>query len=198
MNWANRRILIIPEGFCEYLYAQAIKSSLPREKQRSVSIDIPKPQCKNKAPQLLERAKRYIRKANRENNRYNAVWLFFDNDGQENIGEVFEKAKKRDIGVAYSCISIEHWFILHLEDKKTLFSNASQAFREANKVWKKHFKKEYHKTKINHYDILKGNLNTATNRAKQIKAQSERDGIPLHSRNPYFTIHELIEFLEGL
>lgn len=48
MRRAGQHILIIPEGWCEYNYAQAFKHSLPRDKQRSISVEMPKPENRGK------------------------------------------------------------------------------------------------------------------------------------------------------
>ncbi len=52
MRRAGKYILIIPEGWCEYNYAQALKHSLPRDKQRSISVEMPNPNNKNRAHTL--------------------------------------------------------------------------------------------------------------------------------------------------
>lgn len=198
MKQAGKYILIIPEGWCEYNYAQSLKSSLPRDKQRSISVEMPRPDYKNTAVQLLSKAVRLITKAKKDKNPYDAVWLFFDNDNQTELEHVFRKIESAGIKMAYSSISIEHWFILHLENIRTPYINSRQALRKIESLWEDRFNKEYHKTKVNHFKSLKDYLETAIQRAEQITTHSEEDDIPLAQRNPYFTVQELITFFRGL
>ena len=58
MKKVSKRILIIPEGWCEYNYAQALKASLEKSKQRGVTVEMPKPNNENKA--LLDNSVRFV------------------------------------------------------------------------------------------------------------------------------------------
>jgi hypothetical protein len=77
MRCVAKRILIIVEGLSEYRYAEALKRSLQKDKQRAISVELPKPSNENGALQLLSRAEKMIKKAKRENNPYDSVWIFF-------------------------------------------------------------------------------------------------------------------------
>lgn len=198
MTHAGKYMLIIPEGLCEYNYAQALKNSLPRNKQRSINIKMPSPTNENKALQLLKKAQDMIQKAKNENNPYDMVWIIFDNDNQPDLNTFFQKLSKTSIKIAYSSICIEHWFILHLEDNRQSFSNAQQATKKIGVLWKREFDEQYHKTKINHFERLQGKLPHAIERAKAIQQQAETEGLPMDRRNPYFTLHEFIEFFQQL
>lgn len=120
MRKTGQHILIIPEGWCEYNYAQALKHSLPRDKQRSISIEMSKPNNENNAFQLLDKANKMIRKAKQDKNSYDAVWIFFDNDNQPNLAAFFQKLSNTPAQIAYSSICIEHWFIILLFIWKTI------------------------------------------------------------------------------
>ncbi|MCC6548596.1 MAG: RloB domain-containing protein [Ignavibacteriaceae bacterium] len=198
MRRVGKYILILPEGWCEYNYAMALKKSLPRDKQRSISVEMPSPGAKNTVKHLMQKAVRLKAKAKQDKNPYDAVWLFFDNDNQSGLKDVFRKLKLLEIRIAYCSISIEHWFILHLEDIRTPFANSDEALRKIKMLWRSHFNSDYHKTTIKHFDKLKEDLDTAAKRAEQIWKQAEKDGIPIEERNPYFTIPDLISYFTSL
>lgn len=198
MRNAGQHILIIPEGWCEYNYAQALKHSLPRDKQRSISVEMPKPNNENSAFQLLNKAEIMIKKAKRNNNPYDAVWIFLDNDNQPNLTAFFHRLASTTVQIAYSSICIEHWFIIHLENNRQAYQNAHQALQRIETLWQQHFNQSYHKTKDNHFEKLKGNLSTAMERADTITQQAVADEIPVVNRNPFFTIQQFIAFIQSL
>jgi hypothetical protein len=198
MRRAGQHILVIPEGWCEYNYAQALKHSLPRDKQRSISVEMPIPNNENSAFQLLDKAEKMIKKAKRDKNPYDAVWIFFDNDNQPNIAAFFQKQSNTSVRIAYSSMCIEHWFIIHFENNRQAYQNALQALQRIETLWQQNFNQSYHKTKVNHFEKLKGYLKTAMERADAIRQQAIADETPLFNRNPFFTIQELIQFFQSL
>lgn len=198
MKSVSKRILVIPEGWCEYNYAQSLKQSLPRDKQRSISIEMPRPTSENSALQLLEMAKRMIKKAISEKNPFDAVWIFLDNDGQPNLETFYHKVNTASILMAYSSICIEHWFLLHFEENRMAFQNARQAYVKLESSWQNFFKQPYHKTKIAHFELLKDKMPIAMERVNRIKIQAQADEIPFAHRNPFFTVDEFILFFKSL
>jgi hypothetical protein len=198
MRQAGKRILIIPEGWCEYDYAQSLKASLTRDKQRSIAVEIPKPSSATNAVQLLARANQMISRARRQRNSYDAVWLFFDNDNQPQLAAFFQQLAISTVHIAYSSICIEHWFILHFEDNRTAYANAHQALQRISILWQKHFKQDYHKTKVNHFEKLKDKLPLAIASANAIAKRAASDEIPEAQRNPYFTMPAFIQYFQAL
>lgn len=154
MRRAGKHILIIPEGWCEYNYAQALKASLPRDKQRSISVEMPKPNSENKALQLLGKAQTMLKKATRDKNPFDAIWIFFDNDNQPNLAQYFNRLNN-SIRIAYSSICFEHWFIIHLENNRRSHPTADHALQRIEILWRNQFNQEYDKTQINHFEKLK-------------------------------------------
>lgn len=198
MRCAGKHILIVPEGWCEYSYAQALKYSLPRDKQRSISVEMPKPNNENSASRLLDKAEMAIKKAKRDKNPYDTVWILFDNDNQPNLVSFFQRLKSSFVKIAYSCICIEHWFIMHFEDNRQAYQDARQALQRIKTLWHSQFNQDYHKTKIMHFEKLKERMPIAMNRASAIKQQAEADEIPITKRNPFFTIQDLINYFQKL
>ena len=165
MRRVGKHILIIPEGWCEYNYAQSLKHSLSRDKQRSISVEMPKPNNENNAFQLLTKAEAMIKNARRDKNPYDAVWIFFDNDNQPNLLPFFQRLNNSSVQIAYSSICIEHWFIIHFENNRQSYRNAHHTLQRIETLWHNHFSQPYHKTKINHFEKLKYKMPIAIDRA---------------------------------
>jgi len=141
----------------EYLYAKSLQMEVPRSLQRSISIEIFF-QNPNDPRSLIQEAKRRERVAHKEHNAYDAIWLFFDNDRWPQLDEAFSLIQQYNYRIAYSCMCIEHWFILHFEQCGRAFVNGDEAAHYLKKLWP-----TYHKTKINPYRELKDRLQTPLN-----------------------------------
>lgn len=187
INKPNKRILILCEGVTEYLYAKSLQSELPRNLQRSISIEIDY-NSRNDPKSLAEAGRQRKRKARKERNSYDSVWLFFDHDNWPQLEAAFKIVDSEGFCIAYSAMCIEHWFILHFENCGRSFQNGTEALRFLKTKWP-----EYHKTRLKHYELLKEDLDTAIDRAKTLRKNVQTD-LPKHERNPYFTIDKLIDF----
>ncbi|MFM8361808.1 MAG: hypothetical protein ACKOA4_03825, partial [Haliscomenobacter sp.] len=73
-----------------------------------------------------------------------------------------------------------------------------QALHRIETLWQDQFNQDYHKTKVNHFEKLKGKMPTAIKRTNIITEQTTADEIPLANRNPYFTIQNFIQFFYDL
>lgn len=196
MKHAGKHILIIPEGWTEYNYAQSLKITLPRDKQRGIQIE--KPTTDTSALQLLKRAETLRLQAKKQKNPYDTVWLFFDYDNRQRFEAFIASWKPNLTQLAYSCIAIEHWFILHLEDNRQPYASANQALDRLNRLWLEHFGHAYRKTASDHFERLQPNLALAIQRNNLIHVQAEADETALHLRNPYFTIPDFISYFQNL
>lgn len=192
MRKLNKRILILCEGMTEYLYAKGLQMELPRDLQRSISIEISYSN-RNDPKSLIQEAIRKNKLAKKERNAYDNIWLFFDHDNSPHLAEVFSVIEKESFSYAYSAMCIEHWFILHFEDCGRAFQNGDEAEKHL-----KRFLPAYHKTKTNAYAELSRHLDIAISRAERIRKKQEEDGVHKHLRNPFFTVHDLIEFFNKL
>ncbi|MEZ4850273.1 MAG: RloB family protein [Bacteroidia bacterium] len=191
INKPNKRILILCEGVTEYLYAKALQNQLPRSLQRSVNIEIDF-NSRNDPHSLAKEAGKRKKKAKKENNPYDSIWLFFDNDNWSQLESAFKIIETEKFCIAYSSMCIEHWFILHFEDCGRAFQNGGEAITYLKNHWP-----NYHKTKLKHYLLLKEQLPTAMKRAK-IRRKNIQPDFPKHTRNPYFTVDKLIEFFKNI
>jgi hypothetical protein len=191
INKPNKRILILCEGVTEYLYAKSLQSELPRNLQRSISIEIDY-NSQNDPKSLAEEARKRKSKAIKERNSFDSIWLFFDHDNWPQLEAAFRIVDSEGFCIAYSAICIEHWFILHFENCGRSFQDGAEALRFLKTKWP-----EYHKTKLKHYQLLKNYLDTAIERAKTLRRNVQTD-LPKYQRNPYFTIDKLIDFFNHL
>lgn len=186
-----KRILILCEGQTDLQYAKALKQTLPRQVQRNIEIDIDS--YKKKDPlNLAKEARRRKQKARTEKNAYDRIWLFFDNDNKPNLREAFNIIFTEDFSFSYSSICIEFWFLLHYKDTGRAFQNCHEVINQLEK-----YLPHYHKTKINHFEILSDNLGTAKNRAKRILT-TYGNIVDYSTTNPYTSVDELIDFIEEL
>ena len=198
MKRVGKYILVIPEGWCEYNYAQALRASLAKDKQRSIRLEMPKPNSENSPVQLLEKALVLLKKSKREKNPYDDIWIFLDNDGHPNLSEFFQKWRKTTIKISYSSLCIEHWFMIHMDDNRRSYQNANQVYQALNSLWQKRFNQPYDKRRMKHFDILRDFLPLAIERANSIRQQAEFDKIPLEKSNPAFTVQDFISYFQNL
>lgn len=191
MRKVNKRILILCEGVTESLYAKALRAELPKPLQRSVAIEIDHSH-KNDPWHLANEAVKRARKAKKERNPYDAVWLFFDHDNSPHLQRVFELVKKEQYHIAFTAICFEHWLILHYENCGRAFQNADEAIKYLRKFWP-----EYHKTKSKAFEELRYKLEVAIKRA-DVLVRNQEAGTPVYMQNPHFTIPALVRYFDGL
>lgn len=186
----NKRILILCEGVTEELYAKSLREDLPRQIQRSISVEVSVGD-QHDPLNLVKEAISKSKKATKEKNAYDSVWLFFDHDNWPQLREAFELIESEGFQSAYTSLCMEHWFILHFEDCGRAFQRGEEALRHLRNLWP-----AYHKTKLNHYAALKSNLPVAVERVNRINKREQE--IALFERNPYCTIPDLIAFFRTL
>lgn len=187
----GKKVLILCEGHTEYIYAKGLKSELPRQVKRSLSIEISCPK-KNDPLSLVNTARNKSDNAKKENDPYDAIWLFFDNDGWPQLRQAHEKIAKLNFYAAYTSYCIENWFLIHYVNTGRSFTSCTDVKAELIKHWP-----DYNKTGHNFYKHLSSNLNDAISRAGIIN-NNHAPSTKIHQRNPFFTIPELIDYLFNL
>lgn len=190
MRYLNKRILILCEGVTEYLYAKSLQNQLPREKRRYLSIEIGQSQ-QNDPLSIVKEAERKVKIAEKERNKFDAVWLFFDHDNWPQLKDGLARAERAGFNLAFTAISIEYWFVLHFEDCGKAFANGEECLKYLLKLWPK-----YHKTKINHFAELGDRLKIAIERAERLEKRNAQ--IAIIDAQPYTSVHHLIAFFKAL
>lgn len=190
----NKRILILCEdGKSSKLYFEAFKKDEKlRRDLASVSIEVVHP--KDHSPVgLVKAAKDKKKKAKRERNPYDEIWIVLDKDYHANMDKAFNMAKDNKINIALSSICFEYWVLLH-------FEKTSKAFRKCDEVIsyirKKHFS-NYLKSD-NTYIDLKDKINIAIKNGKWIVKHNQNDinrGVKIYELSAYTDVHLLVEKL---
>lgn len=186
----NKRILILCEGVTEQLYATSLRASLSRNLQRSISVEVSVVDHSDPL-NLVKEAIAKNRKARKEKNPYDSIWLFFDHDNSSQLRDAFELIDRESFKFAFTSLCLEHWFILHFEDCGRAFQRGEEVLRHLRGLWP-----EYHKTKLNHFRFLKEQLSVAIERANRINGREEDN--QAYEKNPYCSIPGLISYFHSL
>ena len=191
-----QRILILCEGQTEKVYLLGLKSTLSREKQRGIRIEIENYK-KSDPRSLIDEASRRKRKAKNEGAPYDRIWVVFDHDNLPNRAYAFHKAKKEGIHIGFSAISIELWFIYHFEYTTKSFSNGDQAKAYLGKK----YLKPYIPGKPDIYQQISARMDTALLHAEKLRTDKRTEltnGNKEYDLNPYLTIDRLILYMLNL
>ena len=190
----GKRLLIVCEDIkSSKIYFESFKKD-EKLKRKLSAVDIEVVHPKDHSPVgLVTEAKAKIRKAKRERNPYNQVWLVLDRDGHANLGEALITARDNKIKVALSVVCFEYWILLHFEKRKMHFDKCDDII---SYIVKNHFAD--YKKNTNCYLALKEKLGTAIENGfwlmKQNKSDLER-GMKIHELTSYTNVHELVEIL---
>jgi len=128
----------------EKYYATSLRSELSRSLQRSIAVEIAVGDVQDPL-HLVKEAIMKSKKANKEKNPYEAIWLFFDHDNWPQLQEALLLSEKEGFKLAYSALCLEHWFILHFQDCGRAFQKGEEVVNYLKKHWA-----IYHKTKMNY------------------------------------------------
>jgi hypothetical protein len=190
----NLKILILCEGQTERNYLLEIKNTLPREKQRGISIDIERFK-RNDPLSLVNEANRRKQIARAEGVRFDHIWVVFDNDNLPNRDKAFYRANKYGLKIAYSSFNIEVWFIIHFEYTTRQFNNGNSV----KNYLKSKYIQNYEPGKTLLLDQLDPLYDDALQNAKRIRSLHQDDidsnNAKIWEINPYVTIDLLTEFL---
>lgn len=190
----GKRLLIVCEDEkSSKLYFESFKRD---EKLRRLlsSVDIEVVHPKDYSPVgLVAEAKLKKKKAKRDRNPYNEVWIVLDKDGHANMGQALVTARDNNIDVALSVNCFEYWILLHFERTTRCFNKCDDII---SYIKKNHFK-EYMKNS-NSYIALKDRIDTALENGKWIVNQNKIDiesGVHIYQLSAYTDVHVLVERL---
>lgn len=186
----TQRILVLCEGKTEKLYLTNLKSTLPRDIQRDVDIDIL--QAKNSEPtNTLKEVKQKRNIAKQEKQPYKELWMVFDDDNRK-LKELFQNLAAENIFAAYSSISIEFWFILHYEQTKHHYTN-QEALSHLLKL-----KPDYKKTSPNLWKELEPHYQISLKNAQWLRKQHKNTEVcNLIDCKPYTNMDQLTEKIKN-
>jgi hypothetical protein len=192
-----KRGLILCEGETEEIYFKGLTNDNKyRDTFASISVDIYKP--KNHSPVgLIEEAKDRVKKAKKERNAFDFVWVVFDKDGHQDLPKAFSDANdfNPNINIAFTVICFEYFILLHFEKTTTPYRRCDDLIGDL----KKHIPN--YKKASNLYEELRDKISTGVKNSEWSYNQSKAQ--LLSGRKPfelsYFSnVHQLMNYLFSL
>ena len=190
----SKRILILCEDEkSSKLYFESFKRDEKLKRELS-SVDIEIIHPKDHSPVgLVTKAKEKKKKAKRERNQYDEIWIVLDKDYHANMDKALNMAKDNKIEVALSIICFEYWILLHFEKTTKPFVKCDDII---SYIKKKHFK-AYEKS-TNCYTVLKDKIEDAIENGFWLEKQNKNDldrGMKLTDLSAYTNVHLLVRKL---
>ena len=142
---------------------------------------------------LVNKAKEKKKKAKRDRNPYDEVWIVLDKDGHANLDQALITARDNKISVGLSVMCFEYWILLHFEKKKKPFTKCDDIISYIKNT---HFK-DYAKN-INAYTSLKDKIDFAIENGEWLMKQNQNDidrGAKIYDLAAYTNVHILVEKL---
>jgi len=202
-NYDNRKpykfIYIFTEGKeTEPNYFNSKKIEIEEEiRRRNIKIEIKGVSCNTLS--LVDYALHFIKEENIKTD-IDECWVVFDKDDfDRDFDNAINKARRKNLKVAYSNESFELWFLLH-------FDLVSSAIRrdDYNSKLTDNLKKltgnrktKYRKTTKNMFSLLKEMEEDAIRNAKYL-LNMHKDETSFLKKNPSTTVHLLVENLNKL
>jgi len=116
----NKRILILCEGVTDKLYATSLRAELGRNLQRNIAVEGAVGDQQNPLD-LVKEAIGKKKKARKEKNPYDNIWIFFFHDNWPQLRNAFRLMEMEEFKFSFTALCLEHWFILHFEDCERAF-----------------------------------------------------------------------------
>jgi hypothetical protein len=187
----SKRILILCEDEkSSKLYFQSFKKDEKLKRDlSSVGIEVLHP--KDHSPVgLVTMAKDKKKKAKRDRNPYDEIWIVLDKDHHANMDKALNIAKDNKIIVALSIICFEYWVLLHFEKTTKPFVKCDDII---NYIKKKHFK--HYEKSTNCYIALKDKVKLAIENGEWVQKQNINDlerGKKITDLSAYTNVHLLV------
>lgn len=190
----SKRLLIVCEDEkSSKIYFESFKRDEKLKRQLS-SVDIEVVHPKDHSPVgLVNEAKIKKKKAKRDRNPYDEVWIVLDKDGHANLEQALITARDNKISVALSIMCFEYWILLHFERTRKPFTKCDNII---GYIKKEHF--EGYEKNINAYTSLKDKIDTALKHAKWLMKQNQNDldrGVKINDLSAYTDVHILVQKL---
>ncbi len=181
------RILILCEGETERNYFQFMKEDKDYKQQLS-AVNPQIVTAKNPAPELVvNEAIKKAKQAEKENNKYNAVWVVFDHDNVPDRKKAYDLALKQSFKVAFSAIAFEKWYLLHFVRSARAYADGESLCRELRKCYP-----NYEKAKQNDFAYLKDKLESARENAIWLRNHLQEEDKHVTDRDAWTDVDELV------
>ena len=190
---AKRLLIVCEDKKSSKLYFESFKKD-EKLKRQLASVDIQVVWPKDHSPVgLVKEAKEKKKKAKRDRNPYDEVWVVLDKDGHANLEKALITARDNKINVGLSVVCFEYWILMHFERIMKPFTKCDKII---SYIKKNHFR-EYSK-KDNVFPLLKERTPAAIRNAKWLMQRNQNDldrGVKLFDLCAYTDIHVLVEKL---
>lgn len=188
----SKRILILCEDKkSSKLYFESFKKDEKLKRELS-SVDIEVIHPKDHSPVgLVKRAKEKKKKAKRDRNPYDEIWVVLDKDGHANLDQALITAKDNRITIALSVICFEYWILLHFEKTTKPFVKCDEII---SYIKKNHFT-EYEKN-TNCYMSIRDRVEFAIKNGDWVINQTKNDierGLKISDLSAYTDVHLLVK-----
>ncbi|MCK5535340.1 RloB domain-containing protein [bacterium] len=119
------------------------------------------------------------------------IWAVFDKDGYTMHAQAFDRARAKDINIAFSSISFETWILLHYVYTTKEFEKSEDVI----KYMKDNGYIDYEKSDCENFNKTKDKLEKAIINAKRLRhhQKSVNSDNKIYKWNPYTNIDELLE-----
>lgn len=195
----QKRGLILCEGKTEENYFKGlISQNKYRRKFLSINVEIHKP--KDYSPQgLVSEARKRIKEAKREKNKYDFVWVIFDKDRHTKIPDAFESARisNPEVKIAFTIPCFEFFVLLHFEKTTKPFDKCEGVI---SYIKSKKYIEDYEKN-CNIFEVLFSYSESGLTNSKWVLDQFKDEldnGKKAYELSSYCNVHELVNYLYGL
>ena len=193
LNISKRILILCEDEKSSKLYFESFKKDEKLKRDLS-SVDIEVIHPKDHSPVgLVTKAKEKKKKAKRERNPYDEIWIVLDKDYHANMEKALNMANDNKIKVALSIICFEYWVLLHFEKTTMSFEKCDDVIKY---IKRKHFK-NYEK-QSNCYVALKDKIEVAIKNGewllKRVKNDIDR-GMKITEFHTYTNVHLLVRKL---
>jgi hypothetical protein len=197
---ARTTIFIACEGRnTEPIYFERIKEDV--EEANLLSIEI-YPDRKNESPKTD--ALGLVREAKSRLEYFDEVWVVFDKNGYTKHKEAFDEAKEKingkQINIAFSSISFEHWILLHFEKNTSTYLKSANIIDEKFTSNETYFSGYNKHPDIDIYPKIKDQTLSALENASWLrhKQKAKIHQTPIYEINPYTDVDILVKRLLDL
>ena len=190
INFSKRILILCEDEKSSKLYFESFKKDEKLKRELS-SVDIEVIHPKDHSPVgLVKKAKEKKKKAKRDRNSYDEIWVVLDKDSHANMDRALNMAKDNRITIALSVICFEYWILLH-------FERTTKPFVKCDDITS-HIKKNHlggYKKNINCYLFLKDKVGIAIENGDWVLNQTKNDierGRKITELSAYTDVHLLV------
>ena len=132
----------------------------------------------------------------KESNPYDQIWVVFDRDGYTKHPQSFDRAKAKNINIAFSSTCFEYWILLHFEKTLKPFINCDEILSFIKSQGYIDYKKTNYYSQLQEY-----HKSNALSNSDWMLTQNESDlkrGKKEYELSAYTDFNKLINYLNSI